>query len=244
MESKFHHNPTYPAADGKVRGASIVSLGVLTLQIPINPFFLYFFAYFRIYCFWPSTSRTHSFHLFCVALWIDSNIQYNVHASVHSRILDHKLRPTIVENYKRIRILDFRLVILGPTIVGNYKTHKQSSSWQKSMDESARSIVGNYCTACNKLFANRNAYHQHRTSAYLIGTACYALNTKNSELVASRRGNVSTAILRSTGCVRRGDHHNDCSWPYVQTCGIRTYPLYICTHPIVFAYPAFKCKNM
>ena len=76
------------------------------------------------------------------------------------------------------------------------------------MDESARTIVGNFCTACNRRFASRNAYHQHRTSAYLIGTACYALHNQNSELVASRRGNVSTAILRSTRSVRRGakDH--------------------------------------
>ena len=136
MRMKFHHNPTYPAADGKVRGASNVSLCVLTLQIPIKPFLSIFFAYFRIYCFWPSTSRTHSFRLFCVALWIDSNIQYNVHASVHSRILDHKVRQTIVGNYKHIRILDFRLVGLGrPLLEITKHTNSQAAdrrAWTKA----------------------------------------------------------------------------------------------------------------
>ncbi len=112
------------------------------------------------------------------------------------------------------------------------------------MDESARSIVGNVCTACNKRFATRHAYHQHRTSAYLIGTACYALNTQNCEVVASRRGNVSTAILRSTQCVRRGDfrehmHHYATTKgsAYIRT-SLLTYAhgLHFCT------YAAFRCK--
>ena len=102
------------------------------------------------------------------------------------------------------------------------------------MDESARTIVGNFCTACNRRFASRNAYHQHRTSAYLIGTACYALHNQNSELVASRRGNVSTAILRSTRSVRRGakDHVRAHMYQHAKY----GHPLYIYALLLIFRH--------
>jgi hypothetical protein len=72
------------------------------------------------------------------------------------------------------------------------------------MDESTRRIVGSFCTACHRRFATRFGYEQHRTSPFLIGTPCYALQRQNSELTADRRANLSTALLRSTSRSRTG----------------------------------------
>ena len=55
------------------------------------------------------------------------------------------------------------------------------------------------CTACSKHFANRWAYNQHRTNRFLEGTDCYTLRLHQAELVASKRGNVATAVLGSAG---------------------------------------------
>lgn len=83
-------------------------------------------------------------------------------------------------------------------------------------------IVAIVCTACGKRFANRWAYNQHRTNRFLEGTECYTLHGKQAELVASKRGNVATAVLRSAGPLRAGIqkhiglscihmHYMDCS---------------------------------
>ena len=58
-------------------------------------------------------------------------------------------------------------------------------------------ILGNICDACNKRFATKIAYNQHRRSPHLIGTPCYTAMRCDSELVASSRANMSTAMLRS-----------------------------------------------
>jgi hypothetical protein len=36
---------------------------------------------------------------------------------------------------------------------------------------------------------------------YLEGTDCYSLQKQQSELIATRRGNISTAFLRSSGAL-------------------------------------------
>ena len=77
-------------------------------------------------------------------------------------------------------------------------------------------LVGVVCTACGKRFANRWAYNQHRTNRYLEGTDCYSVQRKQSEMIAIRRGNVSTAVLRSTGALRSGRRKSDAK--YGLTC--------------------------
>ena len=66
------------------------------------------------------------------------------------------------------------------------------------------------CTACHKRFANRWAYNQHRTSGYRKGTSCKSVGLQQSELIANTRGNISTAVLRSIGALRKGRHNNSC----------------------------------
>ena len=77
-------------------------------------------------------------------------------------------------------------------------------------------LVGVVCTVCGKRFANRWAYNQHRTNRYLEGTNCYSVQRKQSEMIAIRRGNVSTAVLRSTGALRSGRRKSDAK--YGLTC--------------------------
>jgi hypothetical protein len=74
---------------------------------------------------------------------------------------------------------------------------------------SSSHIVALVCTACGKRFANRWAYNQHRTNRHLVGTDCYSLQGQQAELVASKRGNVSTAVLRSAGPSRAGTQKNN-----------------------------------
>ena len=67
-------------------------------------------------------------------------------------------------------------------------------------------IVDVVCDGCEKSFANTWAYERHRTCYKLRGTKCYSLETQKSELLATRRGNLSTAMLsraasrRHRGC--------------------------------------------
>ncbi len=118
----------------------------------------------------------------------------------------------------RIHDFYFFLDALAPQ---NYWRKGFQNSWQANytnpkhliniMDESLRErrIVGSFCTACNRRFATRFAYDQHRTSPFLIGTQCYALQRQNSELTANRRANLSTAVLRSTSRSRSGSPLHD-----------------------------------
>ena len=66
------------------------------------------------------------------------------------------------------------------------------------------------CTACHKRFANRWAYNQHRTSGCRKGTSCKSVGLQQSELIANTRGNISTAVLRSTGALRKGRRYHSC----------------------------------
>ena len=90
--------------------------------------------------------------------------------------------------------------------------------------ESSSHIVALVCTACGKRFANRWAYNQHRTNRHLVGTDCYTLQGQQAELVASKRGNVSTAVLRSAGPSRAGTQKNNiyfCIYMYMHVmCSI------------------------
>ena len=61
------------------------------------------------------------------------------------------------------------------------------------MTSSSR-IVALACTACGKRFVNRWAYNQYRTNRFLEGLGCYTLQRQQAELVASKRGNVATAV--------------------------------------------------
>jgi hypothetical protein len=67
-------------------------------------------------------------------------------------------------------------------------------------------IVDVVCDGCEKSFANTWAYERHRTCYKLRETTCYSLETQKSELLATRRGNLSTAMLsraasrRHRGC--------------------------------------------
>ena len=86
--------------------------------------------------------------------------------------------------------------------------------WRKNKSQTTHNkasarLVGVVCTACGKRFANRWAYNQHRTIQYLEETDCYSVQRKQSEMIAIRRGNVSTAVLRSTGALRSGRRKSD-----------------------------------
>ena len=70
------------------------------------------------------------------------------------------------------------------------------------MQSDSRRIVGTLCLKCNKRFNSTFAYQQHRRSWRLRATACYSLDEQGSELVASRRPNLSTAALHA-GMLRR-----------------------------------------
>ena len=56
-------------------------------------------------------------------------------------------------------------------------------------------IVNVLCDVCGKSFSNSWAYERHRTCTKLKGTSCYSQATQKVELLATRRGNMATAML-------------------------------------------------
>ena len=56
-------------------------------------------------------------------------------------------------------------------------------------------FVANVCDGCKRKFSTKHAYDQHRRSPWNADTGCSA--QQRSELIASRRSNISTALLRS-----------------------------------------------
>jgi len=70
-----------------------------------------------------------------------------------------------------------------------------------------RSIVNILCDFCGKSFPNSWAYERHRTCTKLKGTGCYSQATHKVELLATRRGNMATAMLsRSLSYGHRGSY--------------------------------------
>ena len=59
-----------------------------------------------------------------------------------------------------------------------------------------RNLVANFCDGCQRQFASRFAYDQHRRSPWNRGNPCSSM--QHRELIASRRSDVSTAMLRSS----------------------------------------------
>jgi hypothetical protein len=58
-----------------------------------------------------------------------------------------------------------------------------------------RHIVNVFCDVCGKSFSNSRAYERHWTCTKLKGTSCYSQATQKVELLATRRGNMATAML-------------------------------------------------
>ena len=56
-------------------------------------------------------------------------------------------------------------------------------------------IVNVLCDVCGKSFSNTWSYERHRTCTKLKGTSCYSQATQKVELLATRRGNMATAML-------------------------------------------------
>ena len=70
------------------------------------------------------------------------------------------------------------------------------SSRASAMKQTDRRAIGTDCLGCGKMFDSMYSYDQHLLSAYLRGTACYALPNENRLIVtAEPRPNVSTAAL-------------------------------------------------
>ena len=66
-------------------------------------------------------------------------------------------------------------------------------------------IVNVLCDVCGKSFSNTWSYERHRTCTKLKGTSCYSQATQKVELLATRRGNMATAMLsRSLSHGHRG----------------------------------------
>ena len=80
------------------------------------------------------------------------------------------------------------------------------------MQGSEKRIVGYICNACQRHFESRFAYEQHRRSRWLIGTPCFSAVQQHSELVATRRANMSTAMLRMSSLSR--DVGNNAAWHF------------------------------
>ena len=58
-----------------------------------------------------------------------------------------------------------------------------------------RHIENVICDVCGKSFSNTWSYERHRTCTKLKGTSCYSQATQKVELLATRRGNMATALL-------------------------------------------------
>ena len=70
------------------------------------------------------------------------------------------------------------------------------SSRASAMKRTDRRAIGTECQGCRKMFGSIYSYDQHRRSAYLRGTVCYALPNENRLIVtAEPRPYVSTEAL-------------------------------------------------
>ncbi len=86
----------------------------------------------------------------------------------------------------------FFIVFILPAVVCELSSDMRSSV----MKQTARRAIGTECQSCGKMFGTMFSYDQHRRSAYLRGTACYALPNETRVVVtAAPRPNMSTAVL-------------------------------------------------
>ena len=70
------------------------------------------------------------------------------------------------------------------------------SSRESAMKRTDRRAIGTECLGCGKMFGSMYSSDQHRCSANLRGTACYAFPDENRLIVtAAPRPNMSTAAL-------------------------------------------------
>ena len=76
-------------------------------------------------------------------------------------------------------------------LFGNYMSVTASAAAHQ------KRIVNVLCDVCGKSFSNSwaPAYERHRTCTKLKGTSCYSQATQKVELLATRRGNMTTAML-------------------------------------------------
>jgi hypothetical protein len=86
------------------------------------------------------------------------------------------------------------ILLAFSTIMGNNPAPKTT-----------RRAIGTVCEACGKHFATSDGFDQHRTSGYLVGTACHVLDdgSTRAQLVATSRQTMSTAILQKLKLARR-----------------------------------------
>jgi len=89
---------------------------------------------------------------------------------------------------------------------------------------------------CQRHFASRFAYDQHRRSKFLQGTPCFTAVEQLSELVATRRANMSTAMLRMAS-VSRAVGTKFCQW---QNYANYEHTLYFWHNNINYVYYASK----
>jgi hypothetical protein len=89
----------------------------------------------------------------------------------------------------------FFIVFILPAFVCELSCDMHSSR-SLAMKQTARRAIGTECQSCGKMFGTTFSYDQHRRSAYLRGTACYALPNETRVVVtAAPRPNMSTAVL-------------------------------------------------
>jgi hypothetical protein len=72
------------------------------------------------------------------------------------------------------------------------------SSHASAMKRTDRLAIGTECLGCGKMFGSMYSYDQHLRSAYLRGTACYALPDESRLIVTAAprpSPNMSTAGL-------------------------------------------------
>ena len=69
----------------------------------------------------------------------------------------------------------------------------------------ARRAIGTVCEACGKHFDTSDGFDKHRTSGYLVGTACHVLDdgSTRAQLVATSRQTMSTAMLQKLKIARK-----------------------------------------
>ena len=71
-----------------------------------------------------------------------------------------------------------------------------------TMQGSDKRVLGYICDACKRHFASRFAYDQHRSSKFFQSTPCFTAVEQLRKLVATRRANMSTAMLRMASVSR------------------------------------------
>ena len=77
------------------------------------------------------------------------------------------------------------------------------SSRASAMKRMDRRAIGTECQGCHRMFTTLFAYEQHRRSAYLRGTACYAFpDEKRVNVTAVPRANMSTALVERRAAKR------------------------------------------